>query len=89
MITSYGAYLFFLYQITLHPWLAKVDSSVFEFGWVHYLKKGFSVNNKWKQNDKQSSDETEKANSVDPHETARDEPSHPDVRCLQSLLSGL
>ena len=68
-----------------------MDSSVFEFGLVlvHYLKKGCQIDKNKKQNAKQCSEKTEKANSVDPDEMAHYEPSHLDLHCLQSLFSGL
>ena len=52
-----------------------VDSSILEFGTVHYCIMGFSVNSKTM------------ANSVDPNETAYYELSHLDLHCLHSYVS--
>ena len=53
-----------------------MDSSISEFGHIHRCKLGFQskINKK------------KKANSVDPDETARYEPSHLDLHCLQGYL---
>ena len=52
-----------------------MDSSICEFGHIHCCKLGFQskINNKM-------------ATSVDPDETAPDEPSHLDLHCLERYL---
>ena len=53
-----------------------MDSSIYEFGHIHCCKRGFQS----KINDKM-------ANSVDPNETARYQPSYLDLHCLQRYLN--
>ena len=52
-----------------------MDISIFEFGHVQNCKMGCHLKNKNRM-----------ANSVDPDETARHEPSHPELHCLPMFL---
>ena len=52
-----------------------MDSSISEFGHIHCCKLGL-----------QSKTNNRVANSVDTNETARIEPSHQDLHCLQRHL---
>ena len=54
-----------------------MDTSIFEIGWIHYLKKGCQVDKILKQNVKQYIGKSGKANSLDP-----DKPSHLDLHSL-------
>ena len=54
-----------------------MDSSIFEFGQIHYCKQVC-----------QSKIKNRMANSVDPDKTAHYKPSHLDLHCLQRYLYG-
>ena len=50
--------------------------------WVRYFKKGCRIDKNLKQDAKQHNGKREKANSVNPDETAHYEPSNLDLHCL-------
>ena len=60
---------------SFHTCASEVDYSVFEYGCIQYCNK--NVRNLII---------ARMANSVDPDETAHDEPSHLDIHCLQMIV---
>ena len=67
--------LFFSWLLLFHPIVSDMDSSISEYGNIHCCKKGFSqkISNRM-------------ADSVDSDKTARYEPSHLYLHCLQRYL---